>query len=404
VKLNLNLTGLVLLGVVGLFFGFPLLAGAAGLVAMLWEASYLYGQRVSQAVEAQQVLSRGAVAPQETVEVTIQLTNPLPWPVPAVDWEDDFPDSFEILNEKRVSVSKRPHRIRFYSRFAMARHERVSRRVTIRASRRGRWVLGPVDMVIRDPLGLLSWPVERPAPAVLTVYPPLYPVPVELWRPALSQGERRGPPWNPPDPSRVIGVRPYEPGDPPRLVHPYATARTGSLQVKRLETEAEDVVELAVLVATAPQVWYGIEVDRLEALMSAVASAADLYLRQGAAVGLTLAGSVYGNPHGVSLPPARGAEQRDRMMTALAWAQPGGGVAQDLNRALVELRRRARPGAPVVVFTTFYDAVWDEAVSRLRQRTGRLSWVAVAFKGPRPALSRVPVYAWTPGGLKAAMS
>jgi uncharacterized protein (DUF58 family) len=158
------------------------------------------------------------------------------------------------------------------------------------------------------------------------------------------------------------------------------------------------------LAATAPHIWYGIEVDRLEALVSAAASCVDLYLAEGASVGLTVAGSVYGNPRGLTLASARGAEQRRRLMTALAWTQPGGGDAGDLTVALRRLEQRVRPATPVLIYTTFFDPAWREGVERLKRRAGRVSWVAVAFKGRRPDVPGVTVYPWTPGGLRERLS
>ena len=399
-RLRLALTGLVILALVGLVTGTPLVAGAAAFVAGLWALGYRYGQEAERTLVVDQVSSAVRVALGTPLTLTLAVTNPLRWPIPILEWENDLPDSFDILGETSHSASSRARRVRLFGRLAVGQQERVLRRIQVRPTRRGRFVLGPVVLHVRDPLGIVEWHIERETPTVVTVYPRLYPVPAELWRPALARGERRGPPWNPPDPSRLLGVRPYEPGDPPRLIHPYATARTGKLQVKRLETEAQDVVELVVLAATAAHVWHGIEVDRLEAVVAAAASASSLYISEGAAVGLSLAGSVYGSPRGLRLSARRGAPQRDRLLTALAWAQPGGGDASDLALVLLGLAGRVSPGTPVLIFTTFYDTSWTPAALRLMAAGARLAWVAVAYRGRRPTLPNVPVYAWTPGALR----
>jgi uncharacterized protein (DUF58 family) len=392
----LAVLGLIFLGAVGVMAGLPWLAAAAGLVAVLWAAVSIYGRSAEKEITAQHLVTPSHVFPDQPFTVTVQVTNPLPWPVPALDFEDDFPSTFAVEGSRRIRVSFRPQRVQVWGRFAMGRFERVSLHIRVRARERGRFALGPMALTIRDPLGLLNLTIEREAAAVVTVYPRLYPVPAGLWQPLLWRGERRGPPWNPPDPARILGVRPYQPGDPPRLIHPYATARLGSLQVKRLETEADDVVELVILVATSAQVWHGVDPERLEAVISAAASVGDLYCRQGVAVGLTVAGSLWGSPRGLSLPPQRGEPQRQRILTALAWARPGGGDAASLSAALGRLRTRVTAGTPVLVFTTFYDPGWRAAVEGLARRGGRLTWVAVAFRGPYPALPGVSVRTWTP--------
>ncbi len=403
-KLRLALTGVVVLALVGLVARAPEVAGAAAFVGVVWVLGWEYGRRSAAALAAEQTVTPTRMAPGREATIVLAVSNPLPWPVPGLEWEDDLPESFEILSAESRSASALPRRQRLFGGFGLGPAERVRRRLTVRPTRRGRYLLGPVGLHLRDPLGIGEWHVTRETPAVLTVYPALYPVPASLWRPALPRGQRRGPPWNPPDPSRQLGVRPYMAGDAPRLVHPYATARLGSLQVRRLETEGEDVVELAVLAATALHVWHGVEVERLEAVVAAAASAASLYLRQRAAVGLSLAGAVPGSPGGVAFPPQRGPAQRDRILTALAWVGPGGGDAADFGRTLSTLAGRLAAGATVVVFTTFYDGSWAPAVRALQQAGARLAWVAVAFRGRPPQFPGIPVHPWTPGPVRTAPS
>ena len=190
-------------------------------------------------------------------------------------------------------------------------------------------------------------------------------MPPGLARLTRPQGERIGPPWNPPDPLRVLGIRPYQPGDPRRLIHPQATAHTGTLQVKRLEPEGDAQVTLVVLAASAPFIWKGMDPAQFEALVSAAASVADRHLREGSAVGLSLVGAVYGWPRGVQLSAARGPQQWARVMTALAWVQPGGGQGHDLAPTLSSLVRRLRRGAQLVVLACFFQPGWAGPLGHL---------------------------------------
>lgn len=213
-------------------------------------------------------------------------------------------------------------------------------------------------------MGWARFEQHSPDRVVVTVYPRRHPVPPGLVALIRPQAEPRGPPWNPPDPLSVAGIRPYQAGDSRRLIHPYATARAGTLQVKRLEPEGDATVELVALAAAAPFIGEGVDT----ALFEAAASVADGHLREGSAVGLSLVGSVYGSPRRVHLAPTRGRQQWARVMTARAWVQPGGGQGHDLTPTLAGWARRLRPGAQLVVLACFHRPAWEAPLRHLVQR------------------------------------
>jgi uncharacterized protein (DUF58 family) len=388
---------LMLLALAGLFTGRPVVVAASAFVAGLWLFSWGFGRRALARITVQQQVRPWAVPIGEPVDLAVSVSNHFGWPIPVLEWSDQLPDLVEASAARtgvvNTSEGRRPT---VYGRFSMGRREIVTQHVVVRAQRRGRYVFGPLYLALRDPLGVAELDRVDAAPTALTVFPQLFPLPGPLVLPMAPRGARRGPPWNPPDPTRYIGVRPYEPGDSPRLIHPFASARTGTLQVKRLETEADDQVELVALAATAPFLWQGIQSERLESLVSAVASAAHHHLTRSAAVGLSLAGSVYGSPKGVDLPPRAGRDQWMRIQTALAWVMPGGGEAGELGNALTRLAQRARPGTQVFVFTCFYLDAWTPIVRRLSRRGMRVVWVAVAPREPWPTLPGVRMVTWTP--------
>jgi len=388
---------LILVALAGLILGRPVVVAAAAFVAGLWVLSWGYGQRAMARLAVGQKLAPQAVPIGEPADLAVTVINRFAWPIPVLDWTDQLPDWVEVTGARSGQVvTAEGRRPTVYGRFSVGRYEEVTQHVTVTARRRGRYVFGPVYLAIRDPLGVADVDRLDESPAVLTVFPQLFPLPPALLLPTAPRGARRGPPWNPPDPTRYVGVRPYEPGDSPRLIHPFASARTGTLQVKRLETEADDQVELVALAATHPHLWEGIEPERLEALVSAVASTAHHHLLRGAAVGLALAGSVYGAPKGVNLVPRPGRDQWLRVQTALAWVMPGGGKAGDLSRALAALARRSRPGTQVFVFTCFYLPEWADAVQRLLKRGLRVVWVAVGAEGEWAMPRGIRVVSWTP--------
>ncbi|MGC8486907.1 MAG: DUF58 domain-containing protein [Clostridia bacterium] len=387
----------ILVALAGLVTGRPSVVAAAVFVIGLWFLSNIFARQALRRMSTTQRLSPHAVPINEPADLAVSVTNAYNWPVPLLEWSDQLAEGVEAEAAKTATITtSEGRRQAVYGRYSMRRWEEVTQHVTVKSGRRGRYVLGPIYLQLRDPLGVTDADKTAAASAVLTVFPSLFSVPAALTMPTAPHGARRGPPWNPPDPTRYIGVRPYEPGDSPRLIHPYASARTGALQVKRLETEADDQVELVALAATAPYLWEGIDPDRLESLISATASAAHYYITQGAAVGLSLAGSVYGQPKGVALKPQAGKDQWTRIQTALAWVTPGGGEAGNLTTTLHRLTAHARPGTQVFVFTCYFSDAWLPYIERMRHRRLKVVWVAVGDRGTWPQIPGLRLVHWTP--------
>ena len=382
---------------VGLWAGAPLLAGSAAVLLMLALAAEWMARTSCAALALSYQVGRTAVGLGGTADVWLTMENPAPWPLAAVHFEEAVPEGLQVAPPAPPGLQHLIHGTMVSGALLVGAHERVRYRLTVAGAARGRWQIGPARVWSGDPLGWARFERHSADRAVVTVYPRLYPVPAGLAPATRPQGERRGPPWNPPDPLRMAGIRPYQPGDPPRWIHPHATARTGTLQVKRLDPEGDTAVELVVLAASAPFLWEGIDPARFEALVSAAASMADGHLRAGSAVGLSMVGAVYGAPRGVHLPPARGAHQWARVMTALAWVQPGGGQGHDLAPTLSGLARRLRPGSQVVVLACFHRPGWDAPLRHLVQRRVPVTFVPVGPDAGAPQLAGIRVHPWTPG-------
>ncbi len=394
-----------LLAVVGLLTGRPSVVAAATFVVAVWLLSNRAGRRALQRMVTTQTLSPAAVRVNQVADLAVSVTNASAWPIPLLEWSGQLAQGIEVMAREgsliTISGGRKPA---VHGRYSMRRWEEVIQHVLVRSNRRGRYVFGPTYLEIRDPLGFADVDKSEASEAILTVFPALCEVPSALTMPTAPYGTRRGLPWSPPDPTRYVGIRPYEPGDSPRLIHPFASARTGTLQVKRLETEADDEVELVALASTAPYLWEGVDPLKLESLIVAAASTAYHYIHQGAAVGFSLAGSVYGQPHGFAVKPENIKDQWARIQTALAWVTPGGGTAGDLTAILGRLASRSRPGTRICVFTCFFARDWIPYVERLRRRGLRVTWVAVGGDTEFPALPGVSIVHWTPESLKLQTS
>ncbi|MGQ9914718.1 MAG: DUF58 domain-containing protein [Thermogutta sp.] len=108
----------------------------------------------------------------------------------------------------------------------------------IECMRRGFYRIGPLLAETGDPFGLQRRYRTLAPPQYLLVYPKV--VPLEGYDIAAKRplGEMRLAYQLFEDPTRIAGIRPYQPGDPPRRIHWAATARTGQFQSKVYEPSA----------------------------------------------------------------------------------------------------------------------------------------------------------------------
>lgn len=173
---------------------------------------------------------------------------------------------------------------------------------------RGRHALGGMRLATRYPFGLFTKSRAVHADGELLVYPAVGPVSGRRLADAGATGpvprRRRG------RGDDLYDLRPYRPGDDPRLIHWRSSVRAQLLTVREMEDEATRDVRIVLTGdgRSAPV--------RCEAAVSEAASLAVHLLRRGAAV--ELAGP------GLGVPLGHGRGQEVRILTALALFEPGG--------------------------------------------------------------------------------
>ena len=128
---------------------------------------------------------------------------------------------------------------------SLAPKEAVTAAYEVRAGSRGHHTIGPLQIFAGDSLGVHKHTRADTTLQPVVVYPRVHPLD-QLDLPAqLPLGNLRPKHSLHPDPARLKGVRPYQPGDPMRMIHWQATARTQQLQVRELErTASMDAVVL----------------------------------------------------------------------------------------------------------------------------------------------------------------
>jgi uncharacterized protein (DUF58 family) len=285
---------------------------------------------------------------------------------------DDFVSEEAELRERPLAHSERPGQRVLANTWTLAWFERVTRHFHLRATRRGVYRFNAVRLQVADIFARDAASVERPYPATFVVRPRSVPVRrTAADRAPLGSRKARHSLFH--DPALFAGVRPYEPGDPPRRLHWKATARLGRPVSKRFDPSREREIILALDVQTVPgpNYWLMVYDDKLlESLCVAAASLARSILGDGAACGLAAAAYAGTVQRMVYVPPGGGAGQLaliadhlgrlsrfasapyESLLTSLAHrVAPGSTIltlsARDPAPYLPAMRRLARSGYPV---------------------------------------------------------
>ena len=158
----------------------------------------------------------------ESVEVSVTVTNARGWPIPWIFVEDQYPPDFS--------------RVGTHSRLAILMPGRsLTLKYQLTCPRRGYHRIGPVLMESGDLFGLqrrFKTATQRDYISVLPNIAYVDTLGIASHRP---QGPVRMRNRIYEDPTRIQQIRDYVPGDPLRMIHWKATARTGALQVKTHE-------------------------------------------------------------------------------------------------------------------------------------------------------------------------
>jgi uncharacterized repeat protein (TIGR01451 family) len=222
--------GAVLILLVALIFNLGLLAYAMyALLAVMLVSRYLSGWWV-QGLEAERTCDRLTAEVGEEVTVAVSVKNRGALPVPWVLLEDLLPQRALIHNPPSLQVSGQRMRL---AMLAPKGHKALFYK--LRCNRRGYYQLGPLVLETGDLFGLHRRYRVATHPHFLLVFPQVMPLDgfeVASRRPI---GEVRMTYRLYEDPTRIAGVRLYEPGDPLNRVNWRATARTGTLHSKVYE-------------------------------------------------------------------------------------------------------------------------------------------------------------------------
>ncbi len=374
----------------------------AGL-ARLWNRYCFTG------LEFRRQISPRRAFPGELVELTTEVVNRKLLPLAWLEVDDDIPRELELEGGNPLP-SHRPNRYQISNLLALRWYERVRRRYRLRCTTRGCYTLGPVLMRSGDIFGLGMNQVEVDAIDSMLVYPQVVPL-TTLGLPAVNPfGEMRARQQLFEDPLRMVGVRPYAPGDSPRRMHWKATARTGQLQVRQFE--ATTSLRLAVFLnmnTFGPYWWWqGHDPEVLELAITSAASVASWGMEQGFQVGVYANGSIRYSHSAedrptevadrVRVPPGRDPEQLVAVLEALARVLPFATVS--IEQMLRAEARNLPWGTTVVLITAI---LTEEMVEILRAIKSAGHQIAVLLIGEgRVVTSTVPIRSQAEPGREGA--
>lgn len=257
-----------------------------------------------------------------------------------------------------------------------ARHSR-GWSVRTMCRKRGRYRLGPVELISGDPFGLFERRVRLPRATALVVYPMTFP----LSQFALPAGHspsggalRRRTHYVT---TNVAGIRDYAPGDSFNRIHWPSTARTSRLMVKEFELDpttdvmlildTHRLVQSSLAVAApegSPAPFSGQPVlnpSTEEYAVTIAATLAEHLLASGRQVGL-----VAHSRHREMVAPDRGERQMSKIMDTLAVIRATGPVP--IAQVIAAEGRALGHNTVAVVITASDDPDWAGNLRDLRRR------------------------------------
>jgi uncharacterized protein (DUF58 family) len=276
--------GAILLLLIAVVFNLSLLAYAMYALLTVLVVSRLLTRRWAESLVAKREASRSSAEIGDRVAVLVTLQNQGSLPIPWILLEDLLPRDALMFDPPRLIVEGR--RVNLSLLRSKARKTFLYQ---VTPTRRGYYQIGPLVLETGDLFGLHRRYRVATEPQYLLVMPKVIPLSgydVSSKRPI---GEVRMTYRLYEDPTRISGVRAYEPGDPLNRVNWRATARTGTLHSKVYEPSTVAGATILMEFRTAAHERRH-EPVRSELAVTAAASIANAVYLMGQQVGLVTNG------------------------------------------------------------------------------------------------------------------
>jgi len=355
--------------------------GAGGL-SRLWS-------RVSlERVTYRRRLSDRRVFVGEEVQVSLTVENQKVVPVPWLEVRETLPRAMPASISTSIGgAAGTQYLMRSTS---MSGNDLLEWTVTLKALRRGYFRVGPTRLRSGDLFGFFERMEEvgRPTDSIV-VYPHTYDL-VDLGFDSTRPfGDLRGGNRIFEDPSRVVGVRDYQPGDAMRRIDWYATARVSRLQSRVYEPSRSQALIIALNIPTDEEVWRSPNPVYLERAVSIAASIARWGIDSNYAVGLVANGSFPDAPRTIRIGAGNRPEQLNVMLEALAVVTAFTTI--EMSRALEDPQNPLPSGSTVVLITALVTENIEAALRRLRSEGHRVHVIKTAPGTWERNLDPIPV-------------
>lgn len=353
----------------GLLWGLASLFLAALVTGLLWPRWLLHRLEISRRIPRR-------AAEDEEIELAIRVRNPGLLPRYLVEVADRLP----FIGAASGPLSREPVLLGQLGSIGGGQEETLTLRV--RAEKRGRYAVGPVQLQSAFPLGLAQ--ISRASAdsrSSLIIYPSLFAIealPLKGCPRLIHRGERSLP--HGAGSSEYRSLREYQPGDPPRHIHWPSSARSNRLMVREFEPLAAAALAIALDCHPGAQAGEGRR-STFEIMVKVAASLARFATEQGLPLRLLGAGN------GPEQERQSGDAHFQLLLETLAQvdmvAESAAAPPPDYAGALLAQAAGAEPGETLVVFPACSLARGEAILPALMQLQAQgLNLLAVLFDLP----------------------
>lgn len=313
-----------------------------GLTLATIGVSRLWSRFSLRRIGCERSLSTSALFPDEDLVLTIRLSNQKVLPLPWIELYQPMPP--RLMQESEAGTFGSTHLARSMS---MPWYSRLTWRQKVTPHRRGHYVIPPLTITSGDILGLYPRIMDAASYDHVSVYPRLYPVRTLPLQRTDATGDLLGRTALQEDPTRMRGIRDYQPQDGFRRVHWKASARHQGLKVKMYEPAALSRANLVLIADGFDSI--ADDDEPFELAASSAASVARYCIERQMQVGFLSNVALVAGKGRVHLPPGNTNAHLISLLELLARATPASDMPFDVLRH--RLRELASSGAALIIIT-----------------------------------------------------
>lgn len=378
--------------IIGIVAENPFLIALSGFLLTVAFMAWQWSRNSLVGVRYQRRFHHTHVFPNETTDVEIMIENRKWLPATWLTVEDTWPLAFAPTDEHIILENMGNQFEGLLSNaYTLRWYERIRRNFELQGRSRGIYDVGPAALSSGDPWGLFERLLltSRSRRDYLVVYPEFLPLEALGFPLRDPLGDNRVRRRLFEDPSRVIGIRNYQPQDSFRDIHWKATARTGQMQSKVYEPTRGVNVVLAVNIASFEEFWRGVWPEMLEYTLSVAASLANWAAEKDHSFGLIANGAYARADQSIRILPSRRPSQLKHVLEALAGIKYF--VTKEFGRHILDESPRLPIGATVVLVTPFISDMIAQSSVRLKAHGRQMVWVVLGPKAPA-AIPGIPLH------------